>query len=190
MRPSAIPSPRSANRQHLGADLVAAGADPGPDRGGGGFDQRRTAGDDPGRQPAPAAVEHRHAARPGERHRQAVGGEDERREAGTADDVPVELLQPCARFGEGARLLRRVVDGDSALWTCSPIGTSRGDPDRAGEPPPVLDHGGVASSVSTPMFSDSYGASQTPPTRVPNPTRPTPAPAGQLGREPPHPVSL
>ena len=131
--------------EHLGADLVAAGADPGADRGAGRFDRDGAPGDDPGREPAPAAVQHRHAAGPGERDRQAVGGEDERRQAGAADDVPVDLFQRRPRLGERARLLRRRRGrARSALWTCSPIGTSlRVDPDRRREPPPVLDHGRV-----------------------------------------------
>ena len=65
--------------EHLVADLVAAGADPRADRGVGRADRLGAAGDDPGREPAPAAVQHRHSAGAGEGDRQAVGDEDERR---------------------------------------------------------------------------------------------------------------
>ncbi len=56
--------------EDLVADLVAAGADPGADRGVGGADRLGAGGDDPGGEPAPAAVEHRHA-RPARRARPA-----------------------------------------------------------------------------------------------------------------------
>ena len=86
----------------LGADLVAARPDPGADRGTGRSTLAAPRATIPRREPAPSAVEHRHAAGPGERHRQAVGGEDEWRQARLADDVPVDLFQGRSRFGERA----------------------------------------------------------------------------------------
>ncbi len=55
---------------------------PGPIAAVGGGDRLGAGGDDPGGEAAPAAVQHRHAAGAGEGDREAVGGEDQRRQAG------------------------------------------------------------------------------------------------------------
>jgi len=55
--------------EHLGADLVTARADAGADRGARRFDRLGAAGDYSRGESAPAAVEHRQPAGPGERDR-------------------------------------------------------------------------------------------------------------------------
>ena len=93
--PVAIPSPRSANRlQDRLVDLVAAAADPRADRRRGGADRLDATGDDPRREPAPAAVQHRDATLSGQRHRQAVGDLDQRRQPRVGGRLPV-----CRRAG-------------------------------------------------------------------------------------------
>ena len=82
---------RSEGRQHLVADLVAAAPDPGTDRAAIASDRLHPAGHDPGRQAAPAAVDHRHTAWAAQRHRQAVGDEDERRQTGRRRRLAVHL---------------------------------------------------------------------------------------------------
>ena len=100
MRPSATPSPRGANAaSDLVADLVAAGTDAGTDGGRGRSDRFGAGAGDARGEPAPAAVEHREAVRPGERDREAVGDEDEHRRAGAIDRVAVELRRIGLRLG-------------------------------------------------------------------------------------------
>src|SRR6266480_1839203 len=65
----------------------------------------------PIRQPAPAAVDHRHAAGPRERHRQAVGHEHEWRQAGPCGGMAVSLRQARSRVRVRRRLGRRIVPG-------------------------------------------------------------------------------
>ena len=100
------------------------------------------AGDDPGRQPAPAAVEHRHPARAREGDREAVGGEDERGQAGLGGDLAVDLGQLGAGRGERARALR--ARGGPRARRRGPgarSGTRSGSrPSADVEPAPVLDH--------------------------------------------------
>ena len=72
-------------------DLVTARSDAGPDRGGAGPHLVHTPSDDPGCQPAPAAVKHRHTPLAGQRDGEAVGDEDERREPGPVGCVAVGL---------------------------------------------------------------------------------------------------
>ena len=87
------------------ADLVAAAARARPERGvelpldaelaqGG-----DALGDDPGRQPAPAAVQRGHPAGAAEHHREAVRDEDERGELGLRGRLAVLLGVPAHRPG-------------------------------------------------------------------------------------------
>ena len=101
-------------------------------------------GDDPGREPAPAAVQHRHAAGPGERDRQAVGDEDQRRQArARRSTCPSTSASSRAGFGEGARLLGAAWTRDlGAVDLAADQDPLRVEPERGGEPPPVLEHRG------------------------------------------------
>src|SRR4029077_262380 len=71
------PGPEPGERgEHVVADLVAAGADSGSDRGVRSAHRLGAATYDSGGQAAPTAVEYGDAARPGEGNGQAVGGVD------------------------------------------------------------------------------------------------------------------
>ena len=96
----------------------------------------------PAAEPAPAAVEHRHAARAREGDRQAVGGEDQRRQAGLGGDLAVDLGHRRAGSGERARVCGSRWIASSAPWTWRPISDPLGVEAEGGcEPAPVLDHG-------------------------------------------------
>ena len=102
---------------------------------------------------------------PATRHRQAVGGEDERRQAGLGDDWPSTSGIGC-RSARGSVLWRRretparrrAPGGRSTIWS----GGSQARRRAAA----VLDHRVAASSVKTPRLRPSKGASLTPPMRV------------------------
>ena len=154
--------------EHLVADLVAAGTDPGADRGVGGADRLGALGEDPGGEPAPAAVQHRHSAGARESDRQAVGDEDERRQAGLGDDVAVDLGRSALPgVGERARLLRAGVEGELGAVDLRPIGTCAGSrPSAAASRWRFSTTASSSSSVRTPRLRLSNGGSLTPPRRV------------------------
>ena len=145
-------------------------------------------GDDPGGEPAPAAVQHRHAAGPGEGDRQAVGGEDQRRQPGLGDDVAVDLGDlGCPGSANGLGCCGSAWKASSAPWTWSPIGIRAGSsPSAAASRRAVLDHRLVPVVGEDAEVEPSKGASLTPPTRVAKAARAPPRSASQ----PPHPVSL
>ncbi len=127
--------------EDLGADLVAAGADTGADRGVGGADRLGAVGEDARRETAPAAVQHRHPTGAGERHRQAVGDEHERRQTGLGDHVPVDFGKLAPWLCERARFLRTGVSGDLGAVHLKPDrNASRVEPQRRRQAPAVLDH--------------------------------------------------
>ena len=97
----------------------------------------------PGGEAAPAAVEHRHAARARERDRQAVGDEDERRQPRVGGDVPVDLGDLGARLGERARHLGAVVDRDLGAVDLPPDHDQlRRAAESGGQPAAVVEHRG------------------------------------------------
>ncbi len=136
------PSPEVARtRQGPRPHLVAAGADPGPDRRGAcaptASQPRATI---PPGQPAPAAVDHRDAVGPGERDRQAVGDEDQRREAGDRRSTwpSTSPSRGPGRANASASCGPSWV-AISAPWTWRPISTPCGStPTAAAEPQAVL----------------------------------------------------
>ena len=149
-------------RQDLVADLVAAGADPRPDRRRARPDLPRPALDDPAGEPAPAAVEHRDPALAGERHRQAVGDLDERRSgAGFAVSWPsnssVSGTREVNGFGSGAlsRADDRRLRGPGGRRA---PGRRRGPERRAGAVRFAYT-ASLRSSVSRPRLSDSKSPS-------------------------------
>ena len=169
IRPSASPgAERREGRQDLVADLVAAGPDPGADRGGG---RRRRL--HPGRrrsrgQPAPAAVEHRHAPGPAS----AIGRQSATKTSGARPGTAVTWPSTSGGSGLGAA---------QGAGFCGPSWTSdrrrRGPGARSG-PGPARPRarrragGGCAttisrsSSVSTPRLRLSNAPALTPPSRV------------------------
>ena len=112
--------------QDLVADLVAAGPDPGPDRGRGRADLLDPAGDDPGGQSAPAAVQHRDAPLAGERDRQAVGDLDQRRQRRVRGHLAVGV------GGPGRPAVNGFGSGRAARGARAP---RRGPESRTGRPP-------------------------------------------------------
>ena len=163
-----MPSPSDVERrQHLLADLVAAGSDPRPDR------RRRGAVldaglDDSRRQPAPAAVQHRHAAA-GRRPRSA--GSRRRRPAARARARPCDARRPRAArsppsrkaAGTAGRCERR--SRPRGPGGRSPRG--RGRARAAAAVRARFSRTAAASSpVSTPRLRLSQGFGLTPPRRV------------------------
>ncbi len=144
-------------------------------------------GDDAGGQTAPAAVQHRHAVRPRERDRQAVGGEDQRRQAGLGDDVAVDLGDRAPRPRERARLLRRGVESElGAVDLETDRDALRLEAERGRQASPVRDHGIV------PVLGEDAEVEAVEGSRAD-----TSGPGGeggsrpaQLGLQPPHPVVL
>ena len=111
--------------EHLIAHLVAARPDPGPDRRAPCADGRHAALDDPRRQPAPAAVEHRHARRARERD----GRQSATKTSGASPAARSPARRPRRAPGPARRTLglgRRVMHRTSAPWTWRPISTRSG----------------------------------------------------------------
>ena len=106
-------SERPELRQHLVADLVATGPDAGADGRRRRADRLDAARDDPGGEPAPAAVEHRHPAPAGERHGQAVGDLDQRRQARLRRRLAVAVRSAAPRRAMGSAMARRCGRGRS-----------------------------------------------------------------------------
>ncbi len=142
IRPSATSGPqRLEGGQDLVADLVAAGADSGADRRRLRLDLLDAARDDPGCHAPPAAVDHRHAPGPGERHRQAVGDEHERRQLGPRRGMAVDLRQAGGRIRVRRRVGRPIVPGHlGAVHLPADQDELRIDRDRGGQPVAVLAH--------------------------------------------------
>src|SRR5204862_4786418 len=99
--------------QDLLADLIAAGADPGPDRSRLGLDRACRLGDYPAGEAAPAAVDHGNPVRPYERERKAVSDHHQRSELGIGGGVGVDLGRAADDIGVDARLLPLVVARES-----------------------------------------------------------------------------
>ena len=122
-------------------------------------DLRRAARDDPGGEPAPAAVQHRHALVRRERHRQAVGDHaPAARAPGSAVTWPsASGSRPGSAnaLGRGAASWRAI----SAPWTWRPISTRSGSrPSARREPVAVLAHvSSGSSSVSSARLRLSKG---------------------------------
>src|SRR3954468_12352782 len=90
----------------LVADLVTALADTRADRGGLGIDPWSGRPDQVAGEAAPAAMQHRDSAVARQRDRQAIGGQDKRRDAVLPRGVAVDLQMPAARVEEGAVRIR------------------------------------------------------------------------------------
>ena len=120
---------------------------------------------DPGREPLPAAVEHRHALLGHERKRQAVRRQHEQREAALGCQVAVDLRQLGAGMGVAAvRRAARATRGSRCRAPASPWPSAPGRcpaprPAACGSPTTLAG----SSSVRMPRLSDSYGPSLTPP---------------------------
>ena len=176
---------RPEGLEDLVADLVAAGADARADSGGRRLDLLHPVLDDPGRHPAPAAMDHRHASRPRQRDREAVGDEDEGREPGPIGRVTVGLREARSGVGERGRLGRLGVGLHQGLMHLTPDqDAARVDLERGGQPVAVLAHPGVAGEA--PEVERVEG-------RLADPADPGAERghrAGELGLEPAHAVLL
>ena len=142
MRPSAIPSPKPCEPlENLLADLEAASPDAGADGGGGGAERLGAAGDDPGSETAPAAVEHPDSALATNRDRKAVGDLHERRQLGVAGELPVGLGEPLAvgpRVRSRGRVAARQLGAVNLMPDEKSLGVATGE---RRHPAPVLEHG-------------------------------------------------
>ena len=185
---SARPSPeRPKAVEHLVADLVAAGADAGPIAAAVALDLLHPALDDPGRQPPPAAVDHRHAPAPPAR----PGGSRRRRRAGVSPATVGHVAVGLREASERGRRTRAGSVGSS--WRCTrsrhapagPIRTPRRvDLERGRQPVAVLAHPGVAGEAPEVERLEGRLADPAEPGAERGPR------AGELGLEPAHPVLL
>ena len=121
----------------------------------------------PARQAAPAGVDHGHRPRPGQRHRQAVGDQHDRRHAARAR-WPGRRRAPGLAAARGLR-------ADAARRRRAPGGPgrsarARSRPDRATRSRLAATHSG-SSSVHRPRLRLAYGPVETPPRRVVNSAR-------------------
>ena len=108
-RPS---GPSGAKPQHLGADLVTAGADSRPDGRAVSSTASTPALDDPGRQAAPAAVQHRHPPGPA----RATGRQSATKTSGASpgSPSPARRSRPAAPPAPQSRSARRLRPGAGA----------------------------------------------------------------------------
>jgi hypothetical protein len=89
-------------------------------------------------------VEHRHAVVSGERHRQAIGDEDQGHEPVARGRLSVGLGEPGRRLREGAGAHRPSMPDHLAAVDLAPDQDLPGvDPQCSDQPPPVLPDAGV-----------------------------------------------
>ena len=174
IRPSATPAPSGSKRRAPRRPPRSSTARcPGPTAARVAADLLHAVLDDPGRQPAPAAVDHRRPraappARPGGSRRRSTSGASPRQRR----DVAVRLAGVPGR-DRGSRSARRARAWLSTVapWTCLADEDSlRVDPERGGQPLSVLPHGRGRRS-RRPRLRLSNGASLTPPRRALNAAR-------------------
>ena len=193
IRPVGDPLPELGERvEHLLADLVAAGPDPGPDRGVGRADRLGAARDDPGGEPAPAAVQHRHPARarrarPG---RQSATKTSAARGSASADDVPVDLgSSGCPGSANGLGRCGARWIGDLGAVDLAGRSTT-----RSGSQPERRARAGARFSTTASRVvvgeHPEVEALEGRRADAAEPGREGGARAGQLGLEPAHPVAL
>ena len=135
--PAAIPSPscRRRRRAPRRRPRSSRGRSRGRSRRAVALDRRGAAGDDPGGEAAPAAVQHRHPAGAGEGDGQAVGDEDQRARPGSATTWP---STSGGSLGRGERLRPLRAEWDAQLGAVDlaadrdPLGR---EAERSGEPP-------------------------------------------------------
>ena len=185
-RPIGRGAPGRRRRRGLRGRLRNSRGHAGADRGGGGADRLGALGDDAGGKAAPTAVQHRHAAGAGEGDREAVGGEDQWRQAGLADHVAVDLGDLTAGHSKRARSLRRGMEGElGAVDLEADRDPRRVEPQCRRQPFAVRDHGivRVLSQDTEVELVERRLAHPTDPGRR---TQPAPRPGRPPATAPPH----